>query len=57
MCYEERFFRRLVTKKAQKLEETKPVIERAPPTAQPIRLKPAPEAKRPKEVETELETA
>jgi hypothetical protein len=56
MCYEEGFFRRRAAKKTQKLEETQRVIERAPTTPQPVRPAPATQTKRPKEVETELET-
>ncbi len=57
MCYEERFFRRSVTKKAQKLDETQRVIERAAPITPPARPMPTREAERREEVETELETA
>ena len=53
MCYEKEFFRRLVSKKVQRLEETKPV-ERTPATTEPVRLKPAPQTKRAKETELEV---
>jgi len=56
MCYEQTFFRRLLSKKGQKVEESKPVIERAPPAAQPAQTKPATPTRRPKEVEVEVET-
>ena len=56
MCYEENFFRQWASKKAQKLEENKRAIERAPTTRQPVRPAPVTETKQPKEVETELET-
>ena len=56
MCYEEGFLRRWASKKTQKLEETKRVIERAATNPQPVRPARATETKRPKEVETELET-
>jgi hypothetical protein len=56
MCYEEGFLRRWASKKTQKLEETKRVIERAPKAPQRVRPTFATETKRPKEIETELET-
>lgn len=57
MCYEERLFRRWGAKKAEKLEETRRAVERTPAPVLPIRTKPASETRKPKEVETELETA
>lgn len=57
MCYEERLFRRWGTKKAEKLEEIRRAVERTPAPVVPIHAKPASETRKPKEVETELETA
>ena len=56
MCYEEGLLRRWASKKTPKLEDTKRVIEHAPKAPQPVRPTFATETKRPKEVETELET-
>lgn len=56
MCYEEHFFRQWASKKAQKLEETKRAIERAPTTREPVCPALATETKQPREVEAELET-
>lgn len=55
MCYEERFFKQWAAKKTPKRDETKPVIERAPPSGQAAR--PSSEPKKTREVERELETA
>ena len=54
MCYEERFFLQRAGTKVRKREEPQSVIERLRPSATPDR--PEPETKKPKEVETELET-
>lgn len=55
MCYEERFFKQWAAKKTPKRDETRPVIEREPPSGQAAR--PTPETKKSREVEHELETA
>ena len=55
MCYEEGLLRRWASKKTQRVEDTKRVIEHAPKAPQPVRPTFATETKRPKEVETELE--
>ncbi len=57
MCYEERFFRRSVTKKAQKLDEVQRVVERAAPITPPARPMTTREPERREEVESEVETA
>ena len=54
MCYEERFFLQRGTRKVQKGEEPKSVIDDLRPSAPPDR--PKPETDKPKEVERELET-
>jgi hypothetical protein len=54
MCYERSFFDHLTAKRAQREQDRAKTAERSLPTkAEPMR--PAPESKKPKEVERETE--
>jgi hypothetical protein len=54
MCYQERFSLQRATRKVEKREKPKSVIDGLRPSAPPDR--PKPETDKPKEVERELET-